>query len=183
MDAANSSTVSANQVNMRASSPGEAGGNQQQQQQNNNKAQVPTFNGIPLPDNSIRASSSRAQEIDGLGDLPSMQKQETRGPGGREMFSIHGEQVMSCWSAQDIHALVLSASCYPVTPSNCAPLQAARRRAIGELIFFAGTNDLRRCKQIAGVWSIKVRWEHHQMFDYLLFGSPTAFQQPRQCIG
>lgn len=35
-------------------------------------------------------------------------------------------------------------------------MQAARRRAIGELIFFAGTNDLRRCKQIASVWNIKV---------------------------
>mmetsp|Transcript_33425 Transcript_33425/g.73919 ORF Transcript_33425/g.73919 Transcript_33425/m.73919 type:complete len:522 (-) Transcript_33425:758-2323(-) len=35
--------------------------------------------------------------------------------------------------------------------------QAARRRAIGELIFFAGVNDLRRCKQIASVWNIKAR--------------------------
>ncbi len=24
------------------------------------------------------------------------------------------------------------------------------------MIFFAGTNDLRRCKQIAGTWNIKV---------------------------
>ncbi|KAJ9508672.1 hypothetical protein QJQ45_027961 [Haematococcus lacustris] len=35
--------------------------------------------------------------------------------------------------------------------------QAARRRAIAELIFFAGVNDLRRCKQIVSVWNIKVR--------------------------
>lgn len=34
--------------------------------------------------------------------------------------------------------------------------QAAKRRAIGELIFFAGTNDLRRCKQIAKTWKINV---------------------------
>lgn len=34
--------------------------------------------------------------------------------------------------------------------------QAARRRAIGELIFFAGVNDLRRCRQIAQTWNIKV---------------------------
>eukprot|EP00877_Chromochloris_zofingiensis_P012895 jgi/Chrzof1/785/Cz01g28220.t1 len=34
--------------------------------------------------------------------------------------------------------------------------QAAKRRAIAELIFFAGTNDARRCKQIASTWSIDV---------------------------
>jgi hypothetical protein len=34
--------------------------------------------------------------------------------------------------------------------------QAAKRRAIAELIFFAGTNDLRRCKQLAATWSINV---------------------------
>jgi hypothetical protein len=96
---ANSSTASANQVKMTASSQGGAAGDQQTQthQNNNSKAQVPTFNGIPLPDNSIRAPS-KAQEIDGLGDLPHLQKQETKGPGGREMFSIHGEQVRaSTW--------------------------------------------------------------------------------------
>ncbi len=41
--------------------------------------------------------------------------------------------------------------------TRAPPLQAARRRAVSELIFFAGTNDLRRCKQIASVWNIKVR--------------------------
>eukprot|EP00200_Dunaliella_tertiolecta_P005622 CAMPEP_0202350340 /NCGR_PEP_ID=MMETSP1126-20121109/7453_1 /ASSEMBLY_ACC=CAM_ASM_000457 /TAXON_ID=3047 /ORGANISM="Dunaliella tertiolecta, Strain CCMP1320" /LENGTH=516 /DNA_ID=CAMNT_0048942295 /DNA_START=80 /DNA_END=1630 /DNA_ORIENTATION=+ len=34
--------------------------------------------------------------------------------------------------------------------------QAARRRAIGELIFFAGVNDLARCRQLASVWGIQV---------------------------
>ncbi|PNW85018.1 hypothetical protein CHLRE_03g168150v5 [Chlamydomonas reinhardtii] len=34
--------------------------------------------------------------------------------------------------------------------------QAARRRAIAELIFFAGVNDLRRCRQIAVTWNVKV---------------------------
>lgn len=36
-------------------------------------------------------------------------------------------------------------------------LQAARRRAVGELIFFAGVNDLRRCKQIANTWNIRCK--------------------------
>jgi len=35
-------------------------------------------------------------------------------------------------------------------------LQAAKRRAIAELIFFAGTNDQRRCKQLAATWNIDV---------------------------
>jgi hypothetical protein len=35
--------------------------------------------------------------------------------------------------------------------------QAARRRAIAELIFFAGINDARRCKEIASTWNINVR--------------------------
>eukprot|EP00882_Tetradesmus_deserticola_P012625 GHRQ01013380.1.p2 GENE.GHRQ01013380.1~~GHRQ01013380.1.p2 ORF type:complete len:120 (+),score=26.89 GHRQ01013380.1:214-573(+) len=34
--------------------------------------------------------------------------------------------------------------------------QAAKRRAVAELIFFAGTNDVWRCKQLAGTWSIDV---------------------------
>jgi hypothetical protein len=37
-----------------------------------------------------------------------------------------------------------------------APVQAAKRRAIAELIFFAGTNDQRRCKQLAATWNIDV---------------------------
>ncbi|MEW5309905.1 MAG: hypothetical protein WDW38_001748 [Sanguina aurantia] len=43
--------------------------------------------------------------------------------------------------------------------------QAARRRAIAELIFFAGTNDLRRCKQIATTWNIKVKDPNVQDYD------------------
>jgi hypothetical protein len=35
-------------------------------------------------------------------------------------------------------------------------LQAAKRRAVAELIFFAGTNDVWRCKQLAGTWNINV---------------------------
>lgn len=35
-------------------------------------------------------------------------------------------------------------------------LQAALRRAIGELIFFAGVNDLERCQRIVSAWGIKL---------------------------
>lgn len=35
-------------------------------------------------------------------------------------------------------------------------MQAAKRRAVAELIFFAGTNDSRRCKQIVATWNIDV---------------------------
>jgi len=34
--------------------------------------------------------------------------------------------------------------------------QAAKRRAIAELIFFAGVNDLNRCKQMCKTWNINV---------------------------
>eukprot|EP00798_Chlamydomonas_sp_ICE-L_P018141 gene18141-24581_t len=34
--------------------------------------------------------------------------------------------------------------------------QAARRGAVSELIFFAGTNDLRRCQKLVTQWNIKV---------------------------
>lgn len=43
--------------------------------------------------------------------------------------------------------------------------QAAKRRAIGELIFFAGVNDLRRCKQIVSTWNIKVNDKTAQDYD------------------
>ncbi|GFH16870.1 uncharacterized protein HaLaN_13382 [Haematococcus lacustris] len=47
--------------------------------------------------------------------------------------------------------------------------QAARRRAIAELIFFAGVNDLRRCKQIVSVWNIKeaARNDHYEVVKLL----------------
>ena len=41
--------------------------------------------------------------------------------------------------------------------------QAARRRAIGELIFFSGTNDLKRCREIAKAWHINVSRFHAAM--------------------
>jgi len=71
-----------------------------------------------------------------LGPLPHLEKKskDEERRGGRELYSIHGEQ-------------------------------AARRRAIGELIFFAGTNDLRRCKQIASVWNIKVKDPNVKDYD------------------
>lgn len=43
--------------------------------------------------------------------------------------------------------------------------QAAKRTAIGELIFFAGTNDLRRCKQIASSFSIDVKDDTCKDYD------------------
>lgn len=43
--------------------------------------------------------------------------------------------------------------------------QAAKRRAIGELIFFAGTNDLQRCKSIAMAWGIDVRAKDCMDYD------------------
>lgn len=42
--------------------------------------------------------------------------------------------------------------------------QAARRRAVAELIFFAGTNDLKRCRQIAKTWNIPVK--DQSVMDY-----------------
>jgi hypothetical protein len=41
-------------------------------------------------------------------------------------------------------------------------LQAAKRRAVAELIFFAGTNDVWRCKQLAGTWNINVSKQQSQ---------------------
>jgi L-alanine-DL-glutamate epimerase-like enolase superfamily enzyme len=35
-------------------------------------------------------------------------------------------------------------------------VQAARRKAITELIFFAGINDARRCSEMAALWGINV---------------------------
>jgi hypothetical protein len=52
-------------------------------------------------------------------------------------------------------ATLHSPACVPA----CLPdtlIQAAKRRAIAELIFFAGTNDQRRCKQLAATWNIDV---------------------------
>jgi len=43
--------------------------------------------------------------------------------------------------------------------------QAAQRRAIAELIFFAGVNDLRRCRQIAATWNIDVTDEKCMDYD------------------
>eukprot|EP00798_Chlamydomonas_sp_ICE-L_P018139 gene18139-24579_t len=73
--------------------------------------------------------------------------------GGGEDPSIHGAQcsappgnLESCW------AVVLSPSWCPAPPGglgcSAQPLLASRRRAIAELIFFAGTNDLARCMLI-----------------------------------
>lgn len=43
--------------------------------------------------------------------------------------------------------------------------QAAKRRAVGELIFFAGVNDARRCRQIVATWNIKVNEKTCQDYD------------------
>ena len=36
-------------------------------------------------------------------------------------------------------------------------MQAARRRAVTELLFFASVGDLRRCQRIVRLWNLKVR--------------------------
>lgn len=43
-------------------------------------------------------------------------------------------------------------------------VQAALRRAIGELIFFAGVNDLHRCQKIVSAWGIKL--DDNRCADY-----------------
>ena len=43
-----------------------------------------------------------------------------------------------------------------VGPYLCA-LQAAKRRAVQELLFFASVGDLRRCERIARLWKLEVR--------------------------
>lgn len=36
-------------------------------------------------------------------------------------------------------------------------MQAARRRAITELLFFASVGDIRRCQRIVRIWNLQVR--------------------------
>jgi hypothetical protein len=52
--------------------------------------------------------------------------------------------------------------------------QAAKRRAVGELIFFAGTNDLHRCQQMCQVWNIDVSAQQ---------GPASARQHMQACYG
>jgi hypothetical protein len=56
----------------------------------------------------------------------------------------------------------------PVLHALCikeqASMQAALRRAVGELIFFAGVNDLERCQKIVSAWGIKL--DDHRCADY-----------------
>ena len=40
--------------------------------------------------------------------------------------------------------------------SELSELQAAQRRAIGELLFFASVGDLRRCERLVKLWGLKV---------------------------
>jgi hypothetical protein len=66
-----------------------------------------------------------------------------------------------CLAALLTNSSVLTACC-PFCPGVLVllgtriTLQAAKRRAVAELIFFAGTNDAWRCKQLAGTWNINV---------------------------
>ena len=72
----------------------------------------------------------------------------------KELHSIHGEQVGPVATLDDdTWRNILSVF-------MC---QAARRRAIGELIFFSGTNDLKRCREIAKAWHINVSRFHAAM--------------------
>lgn len=68
-----------------------------------------------------------------------------------EMQSIHGDTVrggMHPWNTRVRQRVT--------TPSR-ATLQAARRRAITELLFFASVGDLRRCQRIVRIWNLNVR--------------------------
>ena len=40
---------------------------------------------------------------------------------------------------------------------NACTLQAAKRRAVQELLFFASVGDLRRCERIVRLWKLEVR--------------------------
>jgi hypothetical protein len=48
------------------------------------------------------------------------------------------------------------------SPSSSSPRappsarQAARRRAITELLFFASVGDMKRCERIARIWNLQV---------------------------
>lgn len=54
-------------------------------------------------------------------------------------------------------------ACLPVNGVSVF-VQAALRRAIGELIFFAGVNDLQRCQKIVSAWGIKL--DDNRCADY-----------------
>lgn len=51
--------------------------------------------------------------------------------------------------------LLLAALSTSNDPLGCCP-QAARRRAITELLFFASVGDMRRCQRIVRIWNLQV---------------------------
>ena len=57
---------------------------------------------------------------------------------------------------------------------NGAAVQAARRRAITELLFFASVGDIRRCQRIVRIWNLQVGgWRFN----------PIACNAPPVCTG
>lgn len=48
-------------------------------------------------------------------------------------------------------------SCGSRVGLNNSALQAAKRRAVQELLFFASVGDLRRCERITRLWHLEVR--------------------------
>ena len=99
----------------------------------------------------------------------------------KELHSIHGEQV---GPVATLDAMMTRGGIF----FSMFMCQAARRRAIGELIFFSGTNDLKRCREIAKAWHINVRQFHATWqgvkgcTDHFLQNCvPTVFVVPVPC--
>ena len=58
------------------------------------------------------------------------------------------------------------------------PLQAAKRRAITELLFFASVGDLRRCQRIVRLWKLKV--DLHFLAHFIVAIGDKHFAQPSE---
>lgn len=76
--------------------------------------------------------------------------------------SQHGAAADKYYQLLSLHGDTVSDTlCKPETNSShetpsVASIQAARRRAITELLFFASSGDLRRCQRITRLWNLKV---------------------------
>lgn len=81
---------------------------------------------------------------------------------GAEMASLHGNSVRDggCERVAGVHGALpcrhntVLTQCDRVKP----PVQAAKRRAITELLFFACVGDIKRCQRIVKLWNLNVRW-------------------------
>ncbi len=69
-------------------------------------------------------------------------------------FESHCSNAMLSSEIWEASSSCRATSEYVVTLDD--PLQAAKRRAITELLFFASVGDLRRCQRIVRLWKLKV---------------------------